>query len=73
MVYSDEIEDKIDALMDALEKRYPDLDNLRWHAIKLLESDTEITRGLPGGSASGSWTTAMSRRSSIRSMTLLTR
>ncbi|MGI6254617.1 MAG: ferrous iron transport protein B [Acutalibacter sp.] len=47
MVYSDEIEDKIDLLMDALEKRYPDLQNLRWHAIKLLENDTEITRDYP--------------------------
>lgn len=47
MVYSDEIEDKIDLLMDALEKRYPELDNLRWHAIKLLENDTEITRDYP--------------------------
>ncbi len=47
MVYSDEIEDKIDLLMDALEKRYPGLNNLRWHAIKLLENDTEITRDYP--------------------------
>ncbi len=47
MVYSDEIEDKIDLLMDALEKRYPELENLRWHAIKLLENDTEITRDYP--------------------------
>lgn len=47
MVYSDEIEDKIDLLMDALRQKYPDLENLRWHALKLLENDTEITRDYP--------------------------
>lgn len=47
MVYSDEIEDKIDLLIDALKKKYPGLKNLRWHAIKLLENDTEITRDYP--------------------------
>ncbi len=47
MVYSDEIEDKIDLLMEALEKKYPGLENLRWHAIKLLENDTEISRDYP--------------------------
>ncbi len=47
MVYSDEIEDKIDLLMDALHQKYPDLENLRWHALKLLENDTEITRDYP--------------------------
>ena len=47
MVYSDEIKDKIDLLMDELRRRYPKLGNLRWHAIKLLENDTEITRDFP--------------------------
>lgn len=47
MVYSDALEDKIDLLMEALKRKYPDLDNLRWHAIKLLENDTEITRDYP--------------------------
>lgn len=47
MVYSDEIEDKIDLLMDALRQKYPGLENLRWHALKLLENDTEITRDYP--------------------------
>ena len=47
MVYSDEIEDKIDLIIDALKKRYPELKNPRWHAIKLLENDTEITRDYP--------------------------
>ena len=47
MVYSDEIEDKIDLLVDALRQKYPGLENLRWHALKLLENDTEITRDYP--------------------------
>lgn len=47
MVYSDEIEDKIDLLMDALRQKYPGLENLRWYALKLLENDTEITRDHP--------------------------
>lgn len=47
MVYSDEIEDKIDLLMDALRQKYPNLENLRWYALKLLENDTEITRDYP--------------------------
>ncbi|MBS5216449.1 MAG: ferrous iron transport protein B [Clostridiales bacterium] len=47
MVYSDEIEDKIDQIMDALMVRYPDIKNFRWHAIKLLEQDTEITQKYP--------------------------
>ena len=32
MVYSDEIEDKIDQIIDALKVKYPDLKNYRWHA-----------------------------------------
>lgn len=47
MVYSDEIEDKIDLIIPALKTRYPDLDNLRWHALKLLEGDSEITQNYP--------------------------
>ncbi len=47
MVYSDEIEDKIDLLMAELESKYPDLPNYRWHAIKLLEQDKEITEKYP--------------------------
>lgn len=43
MVYSDEIEDKIDQIIPALTQKYPDLKNPRWHAIKLLEGDREIT------------------------------
>lgn len=47
MVYSDDIEDKIDWIIPELKKRYPNLKNYRWHAIKLLEKDTEITKKYP--------------------------
>ena len=43
MVYSDALEDKIDAIMDALACSYPTLENPRWHAIKLLEKDESVT------------------------------
>ena len=43
MVYSDAIEDKLDQLIPELKRRYPDLRNYRWHALKLLEGDKEIT------------------------------
>ena len=47
MVYDDEIEDKIDAVMDILKTHDPNLPNLRWHAIKLLEKDPEVTKACP--------------------------
>lgn len=47
MVYSDEIEDEIDQLIAALREKYPDLSNYRWHAIKLLEQDTEVSEKYP--------------------------
>ena len=47
MVYDDEIEDKIDAVMDILKSHDPNLPNLRWHAIKLLEKDPEVTKACP--------------------------
>ena len=47
MVYSDEIEDKIDQEMLALKERYPELKNYRWHAIKILERDTEMIKKYP--------------------------
>ncbi len=47
MVYSDAIEDKLDQLIPELKKRYPDLVNYRWHALKLLEGDKEITEKYP--------------------------
>ena len=42
MVYSDEIEDRIDEVIAALDKKYPETPNKRWHAIKILENDREI-------------------------------
>ena len=47
MVYSDAIEDKIDFVMKKLKRKYPELANYRWHAIKLLEQDKEITERYP--------------------------
>lgn len=47
MVYSDRIEDKIDQIIPELAMRYPKLPNLRWHALKLLEGDKEITEKYP--------------------------
>lgn len=47
MVYSDEIEDKIDAVSTELVKKYPYLKNVRWHAIKTLENDKEIREKYP--------------------------
>ncbi len=47
MVYSDQIEDKIDQIISELQKKYPDISNYRWHAIKLLEHDTEVSQKYP--------------------------
>lgn len=47
MVYSDIIEDKIDQIIPELKRRYPKLQNYRWHALKLLEGDKEITEKYP--------------------------
>jgi ferrous iron transport protein B len=47
MVYSDEIEDKIDAVSERLEAAYGQLSNMRWHAIKYLEYDEEIRKSYP--------------------------
>ncbi len=47
MVYSDAIEDEIDVVENALRARYPDMHNVRWHAIKTLEGDREITEKYP--------------------------
>lgn len=47
MVYSDDIEDKIDAVITRLSEKYPNLENKRWHAIKLLESDQTVSEQYP--------------------------
>lgn len=59
MVYSDWIEDRIDLVTGQLKKGYPDMSNYRWHAIKLLEEDREITNRfpLPGFASSRSYET----------------
>ncbi len=47
MVYSDAMEDRIDAVETALVAAYPDMKNVRWHAIKTLEGDREIREKFP--------------------------
>ena len=47
MVYSDEIEEKIDIITDRLKKKYPNMTNYRWHSIKLLENDDDISEKYP--------------------------
>lgn len=47
MVYSDYLEDKIDRICMVLHAKYPQLENYRWHAIKLLEYDQEICAKYP--------------------------
>lgn len=47
VVYSDEIEDKIDKITELLEFKYPDMNNYRWHALKILEQDEEILNKYP--------------------------
>ena len=42
IVYSDEIEDRIDKIGNLLHRKYGNIDNIRWHAIKLLEMDGTI-------------------------------
>ncbi len=47
VVYSDEIEEKIDIIVAMLRKNYPTLKNYRWHAIKILEEDSHILKKYP--------------------------
>lgn len=47
MVYSDDIEDKIDDLEERLLADFPDIVNPRWHAIKMLEKDPEVMKNYP--------------------------
>lgn len=42
VVYSDELEDKIDRIIERLEENGKKVANARWYAIKLLEKDSEI-------------------------------
>ncbi|MEG0071367.1 MAG: ferrous iron transport protein B [Raoultibacter sp.] len=47
MVYSVALEERIDAAEAELERCYPGIVNARWHAIKLLEQDDEVTKNYP--------------------------
>ncbi|MEG1992156.1 MAG: ferrous iron transport protein B [Acetivibrio sp.] len=47
VVYEDEIEDKIDNISERLLKKYPNIVNVRWHSIKMLEMDPEIIEKYP--------------------------
>ena len=47
LVYSDEIEDKIDKITALLEVKYPELENYRWYAIKYLEQDNKVMAEYP--------------------------
>ena len=47
MVYSDDIEDKIDDIEERLLANFPNIVNPRWHAIKMLEKDPEIMKNYP--------------------------
>lgn len=45
--YDREIEDKIQRTESLLRETYPELTNLRWHAIKMLEKDKEVMSDHP--------------------------
>lgn len=47
MVYDDAIEDKIDAIIDQFKVKYPEMENMRWHAIKVLEQDESVLNKYP--------------------------
>lgn len=47
MVYSDDIEDKIDRISELISVKYPEIKNKRWYAIKYLEADEEICEKYP--------------------------
>lgn len=45
--YDDEIEDKITRIEAILKAKYGEMENMRWHAIKLLEEDKEVLNDHP--------------------------
>ncbi|MDD6095755.1 MAG: ferrous iron transport protein B, partial [Clostridia bacterium] len=47
LVYTDELEDKIDRVSDRLLEKYPEITNLRWYAIKTLERDEDTAEKYP--------------------------
>ena len=47
MVYDEVMEFRIDAVEAALKRKWPELGNSRWYAIKLLEGDEELGKTYP--------------------------
>lgn len=47
MVYDDVIEDKIDAIIEQFRSSEPEMNNMRWHAIKVLEQDETVLKRHP--------------------------
>ena len=47
MVYDDVIEDKIDAIIEQFRASEPEMKNMRWHAIKVLEQDETVLKRHP--------------------------
>ncbi len=47
IVYSDDIEDRIDEIGRLIRRSYGEIPNLRWHAIKLLEMDEAVMAKYP--------------------------
>ena len=47
IVYSDDIEDKIDEVSELLRSKFGEIVNLRWHAIKLMEMDEAVMAKYP--------------------------
>lgn len=45
--YDDEIEAKIAGIETILRAKYGEMENMRWHAVKLLEEDTEVASDHP--------------------------
>ena len=45
--YSDQIEDMLSKIQVVLKARFGNLDNMRWHAIKMMEYDEEVCRDHP--------------------------
>ncbi len=45
--YDDDIESKISQIEEILRMKYGEMENMRWHAIKLLEHDEEVERDHP--------------------------
>ncbi len=47
VVYEDYIEDKIDHVSAEIAKKYPEIKNRRWHALKMLAQDESVTKKYP--------------------------